>query len=366
MPALGLLLLPALLAACAGTPAPSDKAEPGTPPPAAEGPKEPGKAKIDTSKYGIFYPQFWEMSEEGPLIPALEEGNIPQGIAYWKEKGWLIISNYKDDKSPSTLMVVDAAIGEPVKKINLAEPGGSSYTGHAGGVAISGKHLWVSSEGKAWWMTLQSLADAKDGDKVEFGGVVSTVARASFTSFKDGVLWVGEFHLEPDYKTDASHKLTSPDGSKYGAWAVGYKLDPETDQIPISQPGPVTPDYILSIPDRVQGFTMTTDSIITSQSYGRGNDSKLTMYRRPDLSTQPHQTVAIGDREVPVWFLDSKTLAGNLHTLTAPPMAEGVDTDGEDRLFLLFESGANKYRPTAASPMDTIRIIHLDKWRSSQ
>lgn len=359
--AVGVLPITVLLAACAGAPPATEPSDSGAE--SAASVDQAAVDKIDTSKHAIFYAQLWKLSDEGPLIPGLDEGHIPQGIAYWKDKDWLIISSYNDSNKPSTLSVVDASSGQEVKTVSLLKPDGGAYTGHAGGVAISQNHLWVSSDGKAWWMPLESLEQADHGDRVRFDGVVETVARASFTTYHDGILWVGEFHLEPNYTTDASHKLTSPDGSRYSAWAAGYRLDAE-DRIVESASGPAIPSYILSIPDSVQGMTFTDDTVITSQSYGRGNDSRLTMYRRPDLNGEPQQRVTVGGQEVPVWFLDSTNRTQNLNPIIAPPMSEGVDTDG-NRLFLLFESGAQKYRSSAASPMDTIRVIRLDEWMNT-
>lgn len=365
-----LLLCTMLLAACASTPAPEEPPAPSSGSanqPAPTGPAATvGPERIDTSKYPIFYGEFWNMSDEGPMIPALEEENVPQGIAYWQAKDWIIISNYKDGGSPSTFALVDVKSGQLVKTVNLAQPDGAKYTGHAGGVAISARHVWVSSGGDVYWMTLEALDAAKDGDTVKFSGVVPTVARASFTTFKDGILWVGEYHLLPDYETDASHNLKSPDGSRYSAWAAGYPLDPATDLIPAGGSDPAAPDYILSIPDKVQGMVLTEEAVILSQSYGRSNDSKLVMYQRPDLTSPPHQTVQLGGSEIPVWFLDSKSLYDNLNTLSAPPMSEGIDTDGANRLFVLFESGATKYRKSSSAPMDSVRSLRLDEWSQAK
>jgi len=43
-------------------------------------------------------------------------------------------------------------------------------------------------------------------------------------------------------------------------------------------------------------------------------------------------------------------------------MSEGVDADGTDRLFVLFESGAAKYRESSSAPMDHVRVVRLNEW----
>lgn len=59
---------------------------------------------------------------------------------------------------------------------------------------------------------------------------------------------------------------------------------------------------------------------------------------------------------VPVWHLDSTNLE---HSITAPPMSEGIAVVG-DKLAVLYESGADKYRRTARLPQDRIHLLDLD------
>lgn len=353
--AAGLLLVATFASACSG-------AEP-APPPAAQPPANgaPARPQYDAN-YGKQYGKLWAISDRGPAIPGLSGGTVPQGLAYWPEKDWLIVSSYTDG-SPSTLDVLQAATGKPVKQVSLLEAGGSFYTGHAGGVTVTRSHLWVASGGSAYRAPLADLATAPDKGKLKFTGSFSTPTRASFNAYADGILWVGEFYNYPDYDTDDSHQLMNNVRGQYNAWVAGYRLDPGTDLPPgASGAGAVTPDYILSIPDRIQGMAFTADSIVLSQSYGRTKDSALLKYARPDLAGASHTTVKVGGKEVPVWFLDPKNQSKELGSLPAPPMTEGVVTAG-DRLFVLFESASLKYRSGALSPMEHMRSIRLAEWK---
>jgi hypothetical protein len=346
---LGLLLL----TGCAKAPATQPPAP--TPAPA----QQPAAPKPSAGDYSKQYPALWKISDDGPAVPGLDTGVTPQGLAYWQEKGWLIISGYTEG-SPSTLTVVDAKTGAPVKTVQMYLENGSAYEGHAGGVAVSQKNLWVSSGNNVWWLPLTALAEAADKGKVTFGGHFVTVARASFTTYAEGILWVGEFYDAPNYETDDSHKI-SRNGLTYNAWAAGYKLDKQTDLIP-STASVVIPDYVLAIPNQIQGMAVTPNNIIFSQSFNRNKDGNLFKYKRPDLAGEPHQTVKIGNQTVPLWFMERKFLAEALPQLTVPPMSEGIITDGGNRLFVLFESGSKLYRPTASNPMDHLRAIRLDDW----
>lgn len=349
-----LLLGLALLTGCAQ--APATPAPASTPAPA----KQTAVPKPSAGEYSKQYPDLWKISDDGPAVPGLDTGVTPQGLAYWQEKNWLIISGYNEG-SPSTLTVVDAKTGAPVKTVALYLENGSAYEGHAGGVAISQKHLWVSSGQNVWWLPLTALADAPDKGKVTFGGHFVTVARASWTTYADGILWVGEFYDAPTYETDDSHKI-SRNGLTYSAWAAGYKLDQQTDLIPPPTGRVALPDYVLAIPNQIQGMAVTPKNILFSQSFGRNKDSNLLKYKRPDLAGQPDQTVTIENKTVPLWFMERKLLAEPMPQLKVPPMSEGIITDGSNRLYVLFESGSKLYRPTASNPMDHLRVIRLDDW----
>lgn len=324
-----------------------------TPKPAEQPP--PRKASADgTAAYAAHYPDLWKISDDGPAIPGLDQQMIPQGLAYWKQHDWLIVSAYTEGGGASTLAVVNRASGEAVKRLPINLEDGKPYRGHAGGVAISRENLWVSSEGALYRLPLASLERAADGDPVSFADRFETPVRASFTTYADGVLWVGEFHHLPGYETDPSHRLTNSEPSQYNAWVVGYALDATTDR-------PSAPTYIFSIPNQVQGMAFSTQSVVLSQSYGRTRESTLTRYSKPDLQGEPHQTVKLDGREIPVWFLDRKV--PGYTSLAAPPMAEGVVTDGDDRLYLLFESGASKFKSGVLNPMNRMRTIRLEQWQ---
>lgn len=315
--------------------------------------------------YDKQYPDSARISTVGPVIPGLTEGMIPQGLAYWPEQGWLITSNYIEGGKPSTLMIIDVRTQKLIKRLNLYQESGAAYTGHAGGIAVSRSYLWVASGGSLHYVPLQAVRAAPHDGKLSFAGRFSTVTRASFASYADGVLWVGDFYHPPDYPTAPSQRLTNRDGATYSAWIAGYTLESVTD-LPASarwSTAPaVPPDVILSVTDRIQGMAITESQIILSQSYGRTKDSALLKYAKPDLASPPHQTVSIGGQTVPVWFLDSASRAPNLGVLTLPPMSEGIAVDEQGQLYVLFESAATKYRATASAPLDRIRIIRLADW----
>jgi hypothetical protein len=302
---------------------------------------------------------FLQKSKQGPIVPALKQNAVPQGIAFLEDKNWILVSHYREDGKPSLLSVIDAATGILIKVIELYKNETTPYTGHAGGITASNKHIWISSDKDVYLLNAEDIIKAENGAKLTFAGSVKSDTRASFTTYADGVIWIGEFAHGSEYPTDTSHYLTNRDGKENKAWAVGYKLDPETDlpiQKPSMGPGPAVPDYILSLPDNIQGMCMVNDSIWLSQSYGRNSASTLYSIKN-SVTEKPHTKVTIGKSEVPVWFLDNKNLTDKMEL---PPMSEGI-FESNGNLHILFESGATKYKTSSSYALDRIQILPWKK-----
>jgi hypothetical protein len=133
-------------------------------------------------------------------------------------------------------------------------------------------------------------------------------------------------------------------GGTYGAWCVGYRLTDATenglnaDALPAGAAF-ATPDIVLSIDQKIQGFAVVGDRIALSRSYGRTANSAILLYENI-LSDAAHRTVTLNGREVPVWFLDSFVAVASYAMM---PMSEGLAVHNGS-LLILFESGATYYK----------------------
>ena len=94
--------------------------------------------------------------------------------------------------------------------------------------------------------------------------------------------------------------------------------------------------------------------IYLSQSYGRKNTANIFRHKNVLLDEPNAQTDVLGVQR-PIWFLDSNSLD---NSLLCPPMTECLCTI-DDSIFVLFESGAEKYRD-AKNPMD--RVFKLNEF----
>ncbi len=309
------------------------------------------------------YTDFLASSEKSFLVPALAEKMVPQGMDIWKERGWLMISGYFDDASTSdcsVLVAVDMKTGAYVGEYYLTNADGTPHTSHAGGVAITDKDIYIASSSTLYRIPLAAVLEAGQCGKLQIVDSFAVPVRASFCNYSEGYLWVGDFQYGTSYPTQRYQYMKNRDGLMYCAWTVGYELDPSTEN-GIKASAMVdgkyaTPDIILSMTERIQGFAVVGDKIALSQSYGRTNKSTIMLYDSP-IGTAAHSSYKLNGVEVPVYFLDSKQ---NQKLVTALPMSEGLAAmDG--KLYILFESGANKYANGGGTdPTENVWIMTID------
>ncbi len=321
--------------------------------------KEPSPAT------GRDYTAYNKQHTVGPVIPGLYDGAVPQGMAYDSEKKVMFISNYMYNGKPSSLSVLSMETGTFTKVLWLYNPDGTPHTGHVGGLAASKTHLWVASGKGVYRINLSFLYTAQNGDHIKMASFIPTAAKGSFATYSNGILWVGEFtSKDGSYAAPVSHHLKTSSGKVHHAWMAGYLLDKNTDLIESKKitGGRVYPDYIISIPDEVQGAAFSKDILILSLSYGRRNKSTLISFKNPLMSKIQDSFKLPDGTKIPLAVLDTPQ---RVYALTAPPMTEGISVY-KDSLAVVFESGSDKYRSTALFPQGQIQFLPLDIFRKPE
>ncbi|MFD1020244.1 lamin tail domain-containing protein [Thalassobacillus hwangdonensis] len=313
------------------------------------------------------YQGLWDISSDGPVIAGLANGLVPQGLTYYKKKDWLLTVSYIDDEvRPGTITITDRTSGELVKSVVLYNTDGTPYTGHAGGITVSSDHGWIASENYLFSFDLNDLVEAENNAEIQFTRQIPLPVEAAYTVYDEGILWVGEFYQESSYPTDPSHQIENRDGEMHYAWMIGFDLERNNDMLSEEhwngEPDQnAVPDYVLSTTGKVQGAIVqkaSQNGITLSTSYGRANDSVLYRYEYP-LKEDPHAHVTVEGKELPLWFLDGHT-AKPRQSIEAIPMPEGI-VEVQKELYVVFESGADKYRYTTTYPMDRMLRIDMKK-----
>jgi hypothetical protein len=309
------------------------------------------------------YKDFLAAAEKSYLIPALKETMIPQGMDIWRERGWLMISGYfpsAEISASSVIVAVDMATGAYVGEYYITNTDGTPHTSHAGGVAITERDMYISNGSTLFRIPLSEFLNAGQCGKVTIADYFNVPVRASFCNYSEGYICVGDFQYGSSYPTDEYRHMTNRDGKKYYAWTVGYEVDLTTENgikaDAMVSGSYATPDIIFSMTEKIQGFAITQKTVALSQSYGRNNKSKIFLYENP-MGGEAHQTVELNGKSVPLYFLDSKTPSKSIVT---PPMTEGLAAmDG--KLYILFESGADKYANGGGKdPTENVWIMQID------
>jgi len=256
-------------------------------------------------------------------IPGLNEGFVPQGLAYDGENGY-IHSGYRGDQ-----MVIYLANGNESREIVPVDEHGKLWEGHGGGVSRAGDYVYVASESKLIIFRYADLKAAKDGDRVASIGTFAVDTQASFCFADKNYIYVGEFYRPVVYETDASHHLTTPAGDEHKALVSCY---------PLAQDGSIAdlyPTYSISIRDQVQGFAIKDGTVMLSSSWGVSS-SKLDFYSG---MTSKGEMIDVSGKSVPLYYLDSAT---HVKTVDMPAFSEGLAIVG-DRVVISFESACDKY-----------------------
>jgi hypothetical protein len=213
---------------------------------------------------------------------------VPQGLTYLPELDAMAVSYYNDDeRSPSWIAILDRVTSRHLKSLKLDE------AGHVGGLATSGRHLWVASTGfddkkRLIGYALSDITQAANNTELTRREGWEVPA-SSFVEVSGNKLYLGHF------ENGKAGRLHS------------YTLD--ANDIPQN-------DYnSWDIPSNVQGMAAVPGGNVWSRSFNRFCPSELGL----DLVN-----------------------GGMVRRVVAPNMSEDLAVaNGE--LYVIYESGARKY-----------------------
>lgn len=293
----------------------------------------------------------------GIVVPGLsKEGNlVPQGLTYWAEKGWFLVSLENDNANRNAIIaILDASTGEMVGQYELDQDA------HAGGLAVSKYNLYVClSDGQIGYIPLANIHETSTTEKISVSGqqkfMKTDGVGAAYCSYDpdSGVFLTGNFFL-----AGSSYKVREQ--SDVDSVVYGFQLgsctssEDEWTALTTAKQRADGADFVVKFTDvnRVQYALYHDGRLLLSRSYSR----KVTSNYISEIDV-----FALGS-------LTNTTLqASNMQKkLTCPPMTEGIVFVGSD-LYVLFESGAYKYRAKdesnkCAYPTDELWKIDTEAW----
>lgn len=272
------------------------------------------------------------------VLPGLTDGEnlVPQGIAYWAEKNWLLVSYYVDkydsaNAGAAVIAALDLNTNQTVGVYKFTKADGSAFTAHMGGIAVGTYNLYYTdgNHGIGYIPLTELTAETKTisisvGESVSIASI-NKGAETSYLSMSNGLLWTGNFYNK-DY---------SKVPGKYLSMMYGYEISGTDSASEFASLKAIAekPTYVVAAPDsvdQIQGVAYRNGQIILSRSYGRKNASALTIYSctLDKSSTVDNPTV----------------LSDKIKEVKSLPMSEGITLAGTNMLYNLFESGAAYYR----------------------
>ena len=270
---------------------------------------------LNVAKFAI-YSDYYSMREALCINPGCNDGFVHQGVALVDGTDKVIISGYMMDKTNSRLYVTDSS--NDSYYVNLTR-NNKVYTGHAGGVAVSGDFIYIANGSKIYKFSLNDVLNAKNGDTIEIGSGIEVNNNASFVYADEEYLYVGEFNYGDSY--ECSHPYQTNEGL-HEAIVTKYSLDDLS-----------TPLKIYSIRDKVQGIAFTKDGkVVMSTSYGV---SSSVYYIYNEAEAVDSGEMLDGAK---VYYLDNV-----VKTFNGPAMGEDLDVDSDGKIVTLTESASNKY-----------------------
>lgn len=295
-----------------------------------------GTAASDAYKKA--YPDYMANAAPDVVLPGLTDGEnlVPQGIAYWAEKNWLLVSYYVDkydsaDAGAAVIAALDLNTNQTVGVYKFTKADGSAFTAHMGGIAVGTYNLYYTdgNHGIGYIPLTELTAETKTisisvGESVSIASI-NNGAETSYLSMSNGLLWTGNFYNK-DY---------SKVPGKYLSMMYGYEISGTDSASEFASLKAIAekPTYVVAAPDsvdQIQGVAYRNGQIILSRSYGRKNASALTIYSctLDKSSTVDNPTV----------------LSDKIKEVKSLPMSEGITLAGTNMLYNLFESGAAYYR----------------------
>lgn len=285
------------------------------------------------------YPDAARILENAYVIPGLNSGYVPQGVAAIPGRSTVVLSCYHDSGTrASVLAFMDADTGRLIRTVDLTSDG-APVTGHVGGLTVCRGWLWTAFDGTLYRVRLPAADELERISALEVDSEFAVDSNTGSLSSTDGVLWVGDFAYGSQYPTPAHHHHHGDQR----AWVAAYAVDESGDltagrRYLVQGRSVLKPDRVVFVRQKVQGFAVCNDVIALSTSYG-ADDSTLTLYESP-LAGDPFEVPLPDANETEGYVVDGPK---RLLTIRLPAGSEDLEWSGT-HLLVPFESAADRYR----------------------
>lgn len=243
---------------------------------------------------------------------------VPQGLAYSEKYNVALQTSYNSKHDCSKLYITDFSSGKLLKELKLIETDGSDNTKHVGGIATNNDTVWITNDYEVNEYSLEEIMNTNE-DYIKSLKNTKLPIRGDFCNYKDDVLWIGDFFLNPFYKVPNDNPLV-----------MAYNLDKELNYF--------EPDCIISLPKMVQGMAITSNNeFVFTSSFTNLIHSNLSIYK--NVLDGEYEYYNLNGKDIPYYKFNDSNL---IKKIKLPPMAEGLFIK-DNEMYILFENSADKY-----------------------
>lgn len=290
------------------------------------------------------------------IVPGLRAGDnyVPQGITYWAEKNWVLISAYDAaGTKPSLIYALDFATGDFVACFAL-QKGGADLTAKISGIGVSEHNLYLTTGGgnvgfislTQFKVTEGTFKVVSVADEMSFSTELNG-ANVGYVQVQDGILWLGNTYNSssatyghPSYKS-AVCGYTIMGGTSADEWNMlknangrdkGYKGHPTY--------------FIAANTENIQSAFVARNRLYMSTSSGSTAASAI-YTAAVDIAAEGTTALTVGGVATNAYAVSSTS---NYYDL---PGSKGIVMIN-DMLYNVYESGANVNIGSALNPVDCV------------
>ena len=280
------------------------------------------------------YYSFYQNAQAEFEIPELFTTDfVPQGLEYCEEDDVYLISGYTQEENRSRIYVIKA--DGSYRRLEVIKSNGEPLYSHSGGICTNGEFVYLAGgNGKCYTFSKKQLLE-ETSEHIDEIGSFATYNSASFCYAKNGYIYVGEYFHRIKFKTRETHHIITPSGEGNNAVMMVFSED-FSQKLGVNK----KPQFACSIPDRIQGMSMTDSGkmILSASSVFQG--AQLYFYDYNEITKDTKSKFYVNGKIIPLYYFDRSNRYDRIEIL---PKSEEIVVSG-DRLYMLFESACQQFR----------------------
>lgn len=269
--------------------------------------------------------EFYLTAEDNGKIPGIDEGFIPEGYCTAPE-GVLVSGYMKDTGAARVYLIRDDG---DTSYTNLLDDNLEPFISKASGIAFFDGYMYVTGDEGLYMFYYEDVRDKLE--ETDYYGIIETYIKPEWCAIYDDNLYVGSCSAGdsvPEWQI-----TEAPSGETFYNLITVFRLDPDI-KFAIKR----NPIGAIASPKNIQSAYVDSNGFVFCTYDGIAGSEFIFHY----LDTDTHGSVTVEKNELrkslPLYYF---TESSRTYTLSAPPMLEGIISDG-DRIYALGKSASRE------------------------